>query len=74
METKAEQTPDFVEYWDNLNKSSKGITASGESARRYYSAREFVADGAPNVFSTRFEIDKKFLMTNVTSTLEGSGT
>lgn len=61
IETLAEQTPGFVNYWDNLSNYSKGIIASGEAARRYYSARQFVVNGAPNVFSTKFELDKKFL-------------
>ena len=59
--TLVEQTPGFTKYWDNLNNFSNGLIAPGETARRYYSARQFVANGVPNMFSTRFELDKKFL-------------
>jgi NTE family protein len=37
------------EYWHNFSKT----IASGEAARRYYSAREFALFGVPNVFSLR---------------------
>ena len=60
-ETLVEKTPGFVQYWDALNSSSKGLIASGEAARRYYSSKQFVANGAPNVFSPRFEAYNKFL-------------
>lgn len=60
-ETLVEKTPGFVQYWDNLNNQSNGTIASGEAARRYYSAKQFVTYGAPNVFSPRFKLDDKFL-------------
>ena len=61
-ETLVEKTPGFEQYWDNLNNSSNGTIASGEAARRYYSAKQFVTYGAPNVFSSRFEAyNNKFL-------------
>jgi len=36
--------------WDTLNNTNSFI-ATGEAARRYYSAKEFILSGAPNVFS-----------------------
>jgi NTE family protein len=47
--------------WDMLNKTNSDI-ATGEAARRYYSAKEFIINGAPNVFLPRLppRIDFKF--------------
>jgi NTE family protein len=47
--------------WDMLNKTNPGI-ATGEAAKRYYSAKEFIINGAPNVFSPPLppRIDLKF--------------
>jgi len=35
--------------WDMLNQANPDIS-TGEAARRYYSAKEFIINGAPNVF------------------------
>ena len=47
--------------WDMLNGSNSDI-ATGEAARRYFSAKEFIINGAPNVFlpSLPPKIDSKF--------------
>jgi predicted acylesterase/phospholipase RssA len=47
--------------WDMLNKTNPDI-ATAEAARRYYSAKEFIINGAPNVFSPPLppRIDLKF--------------
>jgi NTE family protein len=51
----------WIHSWDILNESNSNI-ATGEAARRYYSAKEFIINGAPNVFSPRLppKIDSKF--------------
>jgi predicted acylesterase/phospholipase RssA len=47
--------------WDKLNETNSDI-ATGEAARRYYSAKEFIINGASNVFLPRLppKIDSKF--------------
>ena len=47
--------------WDMLHDANSDI-ARGEAARRYYSAKEFIINGAPNVFLPRLppKIDYKF--------------
>jgi len=47
--------------WDTLNNTNSFI-ATGEAARRYYSAKEFILSGAPNVFSPKSLpiVDSKF--------------
>jgi len=37
-------------WWDYLHRLNKAV-ATGEAARRYYSAKEFALAGVPNVFS-----------------------
>jgi predicted acylesterase/phospholipase RssA len=49
-ESIAETNPFFRSWWDYWHIINKSI-ASGEAARRYYSAKEFVISGVPNVFS-----------------------
>ena len=44
-----ENMPYFTNYWDSWRKLD-GRIASGESARRYYSTKEFILRGVPNVF------------------------
>ena len=44
-----ENIPHFTAYWDSWRKLDKRI-ASGESARRYFSTKEFILKGVPNVF------------------------
>jgi NTE family protein len=49
-ESIADTNPWFKQWWDYLHSIDKG-TATGEAARRYYSAKEFAITGVPNVFS-----------------------
>jgi NTE family protein len=44
-----EKIPYFTHYWDAWRRFDRRI-ASGESARRYYSTKEFILKGVPNVF------------------------
>ena len=47
--------------WDALNRTNSFV-ATGEAARRYYSAKEFIISGASNVFLPNLppKIDSKF--------------
>jgi NTE family protein len=49
-ESRIEASPYFEKWWDYWHSISKTF-ASGEAARRYYSAKEFALFGVPNVFS-----------------------
>jgi len=52
--------PHFADYWDFWRKLDKRI-ASGESARRYFSTKEFIFRGVPNVFRPKMPTaDKRF--------------
>jgi NTE family protein len=56
----ADSNPWFRFWWDSLHKMNKAF-ATGEAARRYYSAKEFSLMGVPNVFSPRIPmLDAKF--------------
>jgi NTE family protein len=44
---------DWVAYWDNQRKINPNI-ATGEAARRYYSAKQFLCSGVPNVYLPNF--------------------
>ena len=48
-ETSVEKIPYFTQYWDFWHRLDRRI-ASGESARRYFSTKEFILKGVPNVF------------------------
>ena len=48
-QSSVERIPYFKSYWDSWHKLDKRI-ASGESARRYFSTKEFILKGVPNVF------------------------
>ena len=48
-ESIVESNPFFKQWWDYWHSINVEI-ASGESARRYYSAKEFALYGVPNVF------------------------
>jgi NTE family protein len=46
--------------WDQANSINKSV-ATGEAARRYYSAKEYLYSGAPNIFSSSTrEYDNRF--------------
>ncbi len=49
-ESMVDSNPWFKPWWDYLHNINNAI-ATGEAARRYYSAREFAISGVPNVFS-----------------------
>jgi NTE family protein len=60
-ESMVETNPFFRKWWDYWHGISKNI-ASGEAARRYYSAKEFALFGVPNVFSPLTPmLDNRFL-------------
>jgi NTE family protein len=47
--------------WDQANRANKPAAATGEAARRYYSAKEYLYSGAPNVFLPSIrEYDNRF--------------
>ena len=48
-QSSAEKIPYFTHYWDFWH-SLDGRIASGESARRYISTKEFILKGVPKVF------------------------
>lgn len=48
-ESSVEKIPYFTHYWDSWHRLDSRI-ASGESARRYISTKEFILKGVPNVF------------------------
>jgi NTE family protein len=50
QESIADTNPWFKSFWDYL-RSIDNAVATGEAARRYYSAKEFAITGVPNVFS-----------------------
>ena len=47
--SSVENIPYFTNYWDSWRGLDRRI-ASGESARRYFSTKEFIFKGVPNVF------------------------
>jgi NTE family protein len=48
-QSTVEKIPYFTHYWDSWRRLDRRI-ASGESARRYFSTKEFILKGVPNVF------------------------
>jgi NTE family protein len=59
-QSRAEANPFFKKWWDYWHSFNKTV-ASGEAARRYYSAKEFALFGVPNVFSPLTPmLDNKF--------------
>jgi NTE family protein len=49
-ESTADINPWFKPFWDHLHSIDKAV-ATGEAARRYYSAKQFAVSGVPHVFS-----------------------
>jgi NTE family protein len=49
-ESTVETNPFFKSWWDFWHRVNKSV-ATGEAARRYYSAKEFAISGVPTVFS-----------------------
>ena len=50
-ESIADANPWFKPFWDYVHNNIDKAVATGEAARRYYSAKEFAMTGVPNVFS-----------------------
>ena len=48
-QSSVENIPYFTNYWDSWRRLDRRI-ASGESARRYFSTKEFIFRGVPHVF------------------------
>jgi NTE family protein len=49
-DSRVDTNPWFKPWWDYLHSINKSI-ATGEAARRYYSAKQFALAGVPHVFS-----------------------
>ncbi len=60
-ESSLDYIPGFTDWWDYLhNNVNRGI-ATGEAARRYYTAKEFTVTGVPAAFSFLTpQLDTKF--------------
>ena len=60
-ESSLDHIPGFTDWWDYLhNNVDRGI-ATGEAARRYYTAKEFSVTGVPTAFSFLMpQLDTKF--------------
>jgi predicted acylesterase/phospholipase RssA len=55
-----DKIPHFINYWDFRRRFDKRI-ALGESARRYFSTKEFMMEGVPNVFVPKIPLpDARF--------------
>ena len=50
-ESSFDLMPGVKAWWDYLHNNVHSGIASGEAARRYYSAKEFAITGVPSVFS-----------------------
>ncbi|HXX98415.1 MAG TPA: patatin-like phospholipase family protein [Candidatus Bathyarchaeia archaeon] len=50
-ESSVDLMPGVTGWWDYLHNNVHSGIASGEAARRYYSAKEFAITGVPSVFS-----------------------
>lgn len=60
-QSTVENIPYFNYYWDSWRRLDRRI-ASGESARRYFSTKEFILKGVPNVFVPKTPLlDNRFL-------------
>ncbi len=60
-ESSFDQMPGFTAWWDYLRNSIHSGIASGEAARRYFSAKEFAITGIPTVFTPLMPvIDTRF--------------
>ena len=60
-ESSMDHIPGFTHWWDFLHNNVNRDIASGEAARRYYTAKEFSIIGVPTVFSPLTpQLDTKF--------------
>ena len=61
-QSSVEKIPYFTHYWDSWRRVDRRI-ASGESARRYFTTKEFILKGVPNVFVPKTPLlDNRFLI------------
>ena len=61
-QSSVENIPYFTNYWECWRRLDRRI-ASGESARRYFSTKEFIFKGVPNVFIPKTPLpDTRFLI------------
>jgi NTE family protein len=59
-QSTVDNIPYFTYYWDSWRRLDRRI-ASGESARRYFSTKEFILKGVPNVFVPKMPLlDNRF--------------
>ena len=59
-QSSTEKIPYLTEYWDSWHRLDSRI-ASGESARRYLSTKEFILKGVPHVFVPKMPLlDSRF--------------
>ena len=59
-QSSVEKIPYLSQYWDSWHRLDSRI-ASGESARRYLSTKEFILKGVPNVFVPKVPLlDSRF--------------
>jgi NTE family protein len=60
IQSIVENIPYFTHYWDSWRRLDRRV-ASGESARRYFSTKEFILRGVPNVFVPKMPLlDNRF--------------
>jgi NTE family protein len=60
-ESSFDRCPGFMDWWDYMHNNVNPQIASGEAARRYYTAKEFAVVGVPTVFSPLIpHFDTKF--------------
>jgi len=60
-ESALDHIPGFTHWWDYLHNNVNGDIATGEAARRYYTAKEFSIVGVPTAFSPPTpQLDTKF--------------
>ena len=61
-QSSVENIPYLTHYWDSWRRFDRRI-ASGESARRYFTTKEFILKGVPNVFVPKTPLlDNRFLI------------
>ncbi len=60
-ESPLDRIPGFTDWWDFLHNNVNPSIASGEAARRYFTAKQFAITGVPTVFSPLIPlVDTKF--------------
>ena len=60
-ESSLDHIPGYTHWWDYFHNNVNRDIATGEAARRYYTAKEFSVTGVPTVFSPLMpQLDTKF--------------